>query len=190
MAGGLNQRQQSWNRACDCFATAKIFERRARSYRFWIDSLTYLGIGVPAIFGAMIAAWGPTVLDNPLPASIVAVLGVVQVGTSVAAVIRKWPDEYSYSNQSAAINFQLADEFQQFASTPSDDSSANSDQFQKLVVRDQFQTQLDSQKHVTDKEKCWGHRHALKQFNRKCAKCGEVPNSMKPTVKCIVCGDF
>jgi len=181
------QAQQCWNRACDCFATAKIFERRALHYRKMLSWLSYLGIAVPAVFGAMVAAWGKSVLDNGFLIFVVAAVGVVQVGMSVFALIHHWAEEHAYSNQSASVNFQLSDEFKLLA--PVTLTPTIRKDFDRLIARDQIQTSLDNQKHVTDSEKSRGHRYALKQFRRECATCGVEPKDMTPTT-CKTCGGF
>lgn len=183
------QAQQCWNRACDCFATAKIFELRARKYRTKLNWLSYLGIAVPAIFGAAVIAWGQNILNSQFLMFIVAALGVVQVGMSVFALIHHWAEEHAYSNQSASTNFQLSDEFKVLAPLSSEPTAALRKEFDRLVGRDQVQTSFDNQKHVTDSEKCRGHRYALRQFQRACATCGTQPMDMNPT-SCKTCGDF
>ncbi|MEQ1766127.1 MAG: mobilome CxxCx(11)CxxC protein [Methylotenera sp.] len=183
------QAQQCWDRACDCFATAKIFERRALRDRRKLDWLSYFGIGVPAIFGAMVSAWGKDVLTNRPLMFIVAALGIIQVAMSVASLIRRWPEEYAYANKSAASNYQIADEFKSLAQSAATPSSTFSHDLQKLLSRDQAQIQNDTEKHVTDSEKSRGHRHALRQFQRHCATCNKIPKDMKPT-DCNQCGGF
>lgn len=186
---GSSIHQQCWDRACDCFATAKIFERRALQLRRRIDALSYLGIGVPAVFGAMVGAWGKEILDNRALMFVIATLGIAQVGVSVASLIKGWADEHAYSKRSTATNFRLSDEFQLLAKTAQNPPQSLQQDFSSLVTQDQVQSQLDSERHVKDSEKCRGHRHALKQFGRKCAECGEVPKNMKPS-NCSVCGEF
>lgn len=184
-----SQAQQCWNRACDCFATAKIFEARALKYRKQLNWLSYLGIAVPAIFGAMVAAWGKSALDNKLLMFVVAATGVVQVGMSVLALIHHWSEEHAYSNQSASVNFQLSDEFKLLSPLLNTPTLSLRKDFDRLVAQDQIQTSLDNKKHVTDSEKRRGHRNALWQFQRQCASCGIQPTDMKPTT-CTTCGDF
>ena len=188
MIGSITH-QQCWNRACDCFATAKIFERRAQRLRGNIDWLSYLGIGVPSVFGAMVLAWGNSILSNPALMFIVGALGVIQVGVSVTSIVKKWPDELAYANRSAAANFELSDQFKLLGLTAQSPSSTLQQDFVILVGKDQARSGQDAEKHVTDKEISWGHRHGLKQFGKACAKCNEVPFDMKPS-NCSVCGDF
>jgi mobilome CxxCx(11)CxxC protein len=183
------QATQCWDRACDCFATAKIFERRALRYREKLDWLSYIGIGVPAIFGAMVIAWGKSVLVIQPLMFIVALLGIIQVALSVASLIRRWPEEHAYANRSAASNYQLSDEFKILAPDSVAPSATFTHDLQNLLARDQAQSQNDTERHVTDKEKSWGHRHALRQFQRSCVMCNKVPENMQPT-GCNQCGDF
>ena len=183
------QISECWDRACDCFATSRIFERRASRYRRSVDALSYMGIGVPAIFGAMVIAWGKAVLTNHYLMFAIALLGIIQVALSVASIIRGWAAEYAYSNKSAAANYQLSDEFKYLAQSGSAQDLPITQEFQKLVMRDQAQTQSDTERHVTQKEKSWGHRHALRQFQRPCAGCNIVPRDMKST-DCSQCGEF
>ncbi|WP_313179540.1 mobilome CxxCx(11)CxxC protein [Stenotrophomonas sp.] len=183
------ERNACWNRACDCFATAKIFERRARVYQVKIDAVTYLGVGGPAIFGAAVAAWGADVLSNAATMIIVGLVGVAQVALSVAALVRNWPENYAYSKQSAAINYQLAEEFKDLAVGAGYDAEAFRIELQRAVARDRSQTQQDTGRHVSDREKTWGHRHGLRQFQRSCLACNVMPTDMKPTT-CHQCGEF
>ena len=173
--------QDCWNRACDCFATAKIFEKRALEYRKKLNWLSYLGIGVPAVFGGMALAWGKGVLDNRIVMFVIAIAGVVQIAMSVAALIHHWAEEHAYSNRSASTNFQLSDEFKILAPQSVSPSPNFQHDLDKLLTRDRTQTTLDNEKHVTDQEKSRGHRHALRQFQRTCAVCNQKPTDMNPT---------
>lgn len=184
-----SQAQQCWNRACDCFATAKIFEARALKYRQQLNWISYLGIAVPAVFGTMVGAWGTSILSNKILMFLVASAGVLQAGMSVLALINHWSEEYAYSKQSASVNFQLSDEFKLLAPSSISPTPSIRKDFDRLVVRDQIQASLDNQKHVTDSEKRRGHRNALWQFQRQCASCGIQPTDMNPT-RCTTCGDF
>jgi len=181
--------QDCWNRACDCFATAKIFEKRALEYRKKLNWLSYLGIGVPAVFGGMALAWGKGVLDNRIVMFVIAIAGIVQIAMSVAALIHHWAEEHAYSNRSASTNFQLSDEFKILAPQSVSPPPNFQHDLDKLLTRDRSQTTLDNEKHVTDQEKSRGHRHALRQFQRTCAVCNQKPTDMNPT-NCKTCGDF
>jgi mobilome CxxCx(11)CxxC protein len=137
----------------------------------------------------MVLAWDNNVLTNQALMFVVGALSVIQVGVSIASLVKKWPEELAYSNKSAAANFQLSDEFKLLGLTAQNPTPTLQHDFALLVGKDQARCEQDAEKHVTEKEKCWGHRHGLKQFRRACAKCNEVPFDMKPS-NCSVCGDF
>ena len=178
-----------WNKAVECFGTSKIFQARARWYRRWLNIVSYLGVGVPALVGIAILTWGQEAFDLPGFIFLASALGVVQVMVSVVSLVKSWPEELEYANESSYANMKLADDFKvlaEQAASPPTDLKARADQ---LLAADQARMQQDSKKHVSEKELRFGHRHGLRQFRRACAGCGEVPTDLNST-KCNVCGDF
>jgi mobilome CxxCx(11)CxxC protein len=178
-----------WNRAVDCFGTGKIFEQRAARYRWKINLLSYLGVGVPAIVGALAIAWGKDVLEGSNVLLVASILGIVQIAISIASLVQSWPTELDYSNESASANLKFAEEFKKLAETAQTPPTDLHSQANQLIALDQARSQQDSKKHVTEKELRWGHRRGLRQFRRECAGCNTIPIDLKST-KCGICGDF
>ena len=58
-----------------------------------------------------------------------------------------------------------------------------------LKTENNLRRHIDNQQNVTEKEKRFGMRAALRQYQKQCSACKKVPTTMKPT-SCGVCGNF
>jgi len=59
--------------------------------------------------------------------------------------------------------------------------------FNDTKIYDNIQQKRDHKMNITEKERRFGMRHALFQFQRECVGCGKIPSLRKPE-KCDVCG--
>jgi mobilome CxxCx(11)CxxC protein len=171
-----------------CFATFAIFERRARSFRKWLQGLTFLGIVVPASVGSAFTAYGAGSKVTLVLLSIASVLGFIQLVGSIWSLTSKWDDSFAYAQESMSSNRSLSERFRALADNPPTRDEAGA-RYELLQTESQARSTSDDKQGVSEAEKRFGMRAALRQSQRTCVRCGSVPYDMQPT-DCPVCGNF
>jgi mobilome CxxCx(11)CxxC protein len=179
-------RQSCWTKAIHAYGTGYLFERRARRYGTLLKVVAFLGIGVPAAVGALIAAFGTgsNALSWVLP--VAGVLGVAQVVVSAWSLVAGWQNAHAYSNESASDNYRLAGSFERLARDPPPDLSAK---FEVLLAENGSREAADYKQELGEKEKRRALRAAFRHYERPCPACGIVPRAIRST-SCGVCGQF
>lgn len=182
-------RQKCWDEALQTFGTAYIFEDRARRLRPWLRVQNLLGIGVPALVGGILLTFG----DEGWYVQVIFVVGgillLAELVLSVVAVVMNWEERLYYALDSATANYHLSDELRKLARDPPSSPDKFRCEVEKLQAASQERQRLDYRQYVSDANKRKGMRAALREFERDCSGCGEVPSSMEPT-ECNVCGQF
>ncbi|MBQ0895672.1 hypothetical protein KBX37_21675 [Micromonospora sp. U56] len=177
-----------WDRAFYASATAAIFGYRAEKLKRRLQLLTFVALAVPIVVGGLALAYGAGFRFLHLAVAIGALVGLVQLVISLWSVVATWVEEYGYSAASLVDNSQIAQELEELANEPLELDELRQ-RYVALKARDTARRAQDYTHGVTDQEKRRGHRSALRDRGRKCAGCGEVPTSIKPST-CGVCGDF
>lgn len=182
-------RQQCWKEAKDCFATANIFEKRILKLRKLRRAIVFLGVIIPVVIGSIVIAFGADF--DLLPYFIIgaAILGIIQIVLSVWAIIAKWDETFEYAIESTIANYDLADRYRKLAKNPPSEIDPFEKAFNLLEVENKSRTAQDNKQSINEKEKRYGMRATLREFQVKCSGCGEIPTSMKPT-DCDICGNF
>jgi mobilome CxxCx(11)CxxC protein len=180
---------ESWDLALYAWATAAIFQARAQLYRRLIRALTFMGIIVPLLIGGLVLGFGlqASYLSTLIVVAVAA--GIVQLAFSAWAVVYGWTDSLEYALESMSENFEISALYKELgnvAVAPPPDLAAR---FTIVQTKDNARRASDSRKDVSDKEKRYGHRAALRQFQRVCVGCNQLPRSMDST-DCPVCGRF
>jgi len=181
--------QDCWDRSLRAFGTAHIFERRSRGAKRRIRVLSFVGMAVPVLIGGLVASFLGMPALQPYLGVLIAIGGVlatVQLVFSIWSLLAKWEDTTSYGSESSIDNLEISDIFKGLAQKPPADFAIN---YEVAKERDRARSTQDLKIGVTDNEKRMGMRAALRQFQKKCVACGEVPRDMKPTT-CPVCGNF
>lgn len=188
MAAGVDDyRRKCWDAALHAHGTGYIFQERAKRLKTKSDVLTWLGFVVPLLVGALVGTFGQDKLWGAV-LTVAAVVAAVQLAMSLWSLVRRWPEELSYSSASGAANEALASRFTALAEAPPA-LAAFRTQFEKLEVEDAARRDRDNEKGVTEKERRMGMRAALRKFQRSCPGCQQVPTTMDST-NCGVCGRF
>ncbi|WP_286894965.1 MULTISPECIES: mobilome CxxCx(11)CxxC protein [Sphingobacterium] len=183
---------QCWNNAMQTFGYSYIFSRRARFYAKWLRVLTLLGILVPLIIGTAATGYGT---DSNLLKSLIWVsvpLSIFQITISAFALVNKWEDMSSYSLEAVANYDMLSEKFRSLAKIEPENEEDILNlikEFDNLNSHYNYRSQQDVKYLITEREKRIGMRWALRDFQRQCAACHEVPVSMEST-ECPVCGQF
>ena len=181
-------RQKCWDKALEAYGTGYIFEKRANKLRYQLRILTFLGIVVPLMAGAIVLAFGQVVL-SPFILIPAGILGIIQVVGSLWSLVARWDDDYSYSIESLNSNYRLSNNYQRLAENPPGSSSELQIQFDLLDREDEFRSAEDYKQAISEKDLRKGMRAALRKFKRQCAGCRQVPISMKSS-DCPICGHF
>jgi len=174
--------------ALECFGTGYIFEQRANKLRGQIRFLTFLGIVIPILIGAIVLNLGKTAVSQPI-LYIAGIFGIIQIIGSTWSLTSGWDDAYSYSIESMNSNHRLSRNYLRLADSPPSEQSELQMQFDLLNQEDQFRSAEDYKQGVSEKEKRMGMCAGLRIFKRSCAGCGMTPTSMKAS-SCSVCGQF
>ncbi len=182
-------RKLCWDRALTSYGTARIFEKRARRYKNLLRSLDFLGIIVPVFVGGIVLSFGTNLSLLPRILTIASILGMIQLVMSVLSLVMGWQDALVYSEGSVSTNYRLSREYEKLGTNPPNTFASFELQFSLLEKENQLQEETDNKQGVTEKEKREGMRAGLRQFQRQCAACGEIPQSMRPS-DCDVCGNF
>lgn len=181
-------RQECWKNAIYAFGTSHIFQRRLRRIRKRLQWLTYSGIVLPLLIGAVVLSFGVDLPGLPVLIAIAALLLIAQLAVSAWSIVAGWVDQLAHASDSAITNERLSRQYAELGRNP-----PSGGQFRVAydLVRadDQNQRQLDLRQHLSDKEERRGMRAALRQFRRACDGCGKVPASLRPT-ECDICGNY
>jgi mobilome CxxCx(11)CxxC protein len=183
------QRKDCWNKAIYAFGTAYVFDERFQRARRKLRLLNYIALAIPIILGGIVVAFYETpAIHHYLTILIIiaGLLGTLQVAFSVWALTAKWDDTAAYASVSTAENRRLAARFEELAKFPPPDF----DMKYELLKNDNMRREeLDIQQGITEKEKRKITRAGIRQYQRACVGCGEVPKDMNST-QCHICGKF
>lgn len=182
-------RTSCWNNAITAFGTAYIFDKKAQRHGFYTNILKVFGIVVPVAVGATALGYG---FNSVILKAIIALaipLSIIQLIFSVFAVVHKWDDELAYSYEASQDLSLISDSFKKLGNLPPASFKELNDKYEILNTRLKARKQQNSKHKIREWELRMGMRYALREFQRKCVGCGEIPVSMKST-NCPVCGNF
>jgi mobilome CxxCx(11)CxxC protein len=114
---------------------------------------------------------------------------ILQLIISIFAVVFKWDEELAYSYEASQDYNSLSTLFKRIAEFPENDFENFRSKFEKLEVHYEQRSKQDAKHSVKEWELRKAMRYSLRQFQRKCVGCNEVPTSMEST-ECNVCGKF
>jgi len=108
---------------------------------------------------------------------------------SIWALSYRWEDGFAYALESLSANRTLFEKYAALARNPPLSPEEAEQLFNLIKVEDQARSSLDEQQGISGEEERMGMRAALRQLEKPCAGCGEVPISLSPS-DCDVCGKF
>lgn len=185
------KRKECWNRALHAYGTYVIFSRRATLRRRDKRLMTYMGLLVPSLIGAIAIKFYSA---TPIPKWVIDLASfssIIQFTVSLWALIAKWDDTASDAIQCALKNLDLQGQWEQLAREFPADFNAK---FDSVLTQDIKQREIDAKQLATPKEKRLGMRAGLFQYQRKCAVCFRIPSSDSlPSIsigrRCNICGE-
>jgi mobilome CxxCx(11)CxxC protein len=180
-------RKECWRKRFYSFGTAKVFEKRVLSLGRRRRLITFLGLASPLFLGAFVAAYSTeSAMLKLIVIPTVAVLSIVQALLSLWSLVFAWDHRYACAVTAVKNNTRLASDFEDLATAPDGKLDREIERLRFEYARQEGE---DSAQEISEKEKRFGERSSLFQYQSKCPACGEVPTSMKPT-NCDACGNF
>ena len=181
-------RQQSWRGAYDAFATGYLFEQRRRRLGRYLRLNNFVHLCVPIGVGAAALAFGVFTSTWDVVVWIAGVLGVMQVVFSLWVLNERWEERLAHATESASANHDLSRRFRALAEVPPELNEL-ARRLDILAAENLQREQADYKQELTEEEKRMGHRATLRQFDKECVRCHQIPPSMEPTA-CDICGNF
>ncbi|MBQ1051146.1 hypothetical protein KBX50_22075 [Micromonospora sp. C51] len=182
-------KKEIWDRAFHAYATAFIFEQRARRLKRRLKWLNFVALVVPVIVGGLALGYGAGFPLLGLAVGVGAAVGLLQLVVSTWSVVSGWVESYGYATTSVVDNQRLARDFKELGESSALDVESVRNRYNILKASDDARQAQDYGQDIDEAEKRMGMRAALRERRRQCAGCGNVPASMAPT-KCDVCGNF
>lgn len=182
-------RKEAWNKALHAYGTYKIYSDKAEWNKKKLSFLTFLGIVVPLVVGAVAMGYGSKSGSLEKAIYLLTPLAIVQLVMSSLALVYRWDDNKSYYLESLTSNRELSHEFEKLAKFPPENAAQMQYAYDSLCSRESFRNAQDDKYPFTKKEDRKGMRYGLIQFQRTCAGCGKMPVSMTST-ECDICGKF
>ncbi|HUX59547.1 MAG TPA: mobilome CxxCx(11)CxxC protein [Bacteroidales bacterium] len=181
-------RKECWNNALNAFGTAYIFRKKAEKYKKLTSRLKFFGIAVPLTVGATAIGYGFNSEILKMSVILALPLTIIQLIVSLNAIINQWDNELSYSYESASENLVIALGYETIAKNPPKKSDLIVE-MQVLKTKQESRDMQDDKHSISERDERMGMRYALRNYQRPCAGCGIVPESMIAT-ECNICGNF
>jgi len=182
-------RKACWDKSFQCFALGYIFDKKAQRYGFFVNMLKVFGIIVPSAIGATVLGYGLEAEILKYMIVIAIPLTIAQLIFSVIAVTSKWDDKLAYSYEASQDLNLMYDDFKKLGSLPPDNYQELNEKYELLNTRYKARAQQNSKQNIKEWEQRMGMRFALRETQKKCVGCNEIPVSMEST-DCNVCGKF
>ncbi|WP_052600199.1 mobilome CxxCx(11)CxxC protein [Aureispira sp. CCB-QB1] len=182
-------RQECWNDALHTFGTGYIYSERAINLKWYLRSISFLGILIPILLGGLVVAYGTKSAALGWGLVITSPFGIAQLVLSAWSINSSWNDLYSSYLESSLENSILAREYETLAKYPPSEFEELKQEKEKIDIKKANRDKEDNKNPLSEKERRKGMRWALRNYKRSCAGCNEVPKSMEST-NCDVCGKF
>lgn len=182
-------RQDCWNDSLHSFGAAYIYSKRSQKIGKFLKANNFLGIVVPILIGGIVTSYkiSPENLNTIL--LIAAPFSIFQLILSVLSLTYKWDDSYSYYLEAVNDSSGLSNDYKNLAKYPPMKIMEFKAKKELIDVKNNIRVNSNGKYPLTDKEKRKAMRYSLRNFQRKCAGCLEIPTDMKST-DCGVCGKF
>lgn len=188
-------RSEAYGLAQHAFATAYIFERRANRLRRKINFLSFVGVAVPLIIGALVLSFGQDYKPLGWAIPVAAGIGVVQLIYSLWSVFAGWVASYDHAVRAIVTNQGLVKRYETLGKRETTDAAELRQQLDFLKTIDAIQEESDYRQGVTGAEKRMGMHALLRQYEKECTACKKTPTDMKSAHwwrrnRCGVCDDY
>jgi mobilome CxxCx(11)CxxC protein len=182
-------RKECWNKSLHTLGTSYVFQLKTKYYKKWIRIITILGLVVPLLLGAVVAAYGQNSKVLEIVIIITAPIGIFQIVLSGISLVAKWDDQLAYALESQTDNRVISDEYENLAKWPPLEIEKLEKEFAIIKTKDDARIKQDEKISFSPKENRKGMRYALWIRQKECVTCKKVPLSMAPS-SCETCGKF
>lgn len=182
-------RQECWDKSLHALGTSYVFELKTKFYKSWIRIITILGLVVPLLLGATVAAYGQKSGILGVAIAITAPITILQIVLSGISLAVKWDDQLAHSLESQTENRIISEEYENLAKYPPIEINELEKRFAIIKTKDDARIRQDEKISFSAKENRRGMRYALWIRKKECVTCKKVPLSMNPT-DCETCGKF
>lgn len=169
----------------DIYGTARIFERRVRKYKNFLNFLNYSALGIPIVVGTIFLNYGDV---HSAIKGFAYILILLQIMFFLWSIITNWNEEYNYSVMALKRQDELFNDFNSL-----DPNSLNyENDLKSLLDREKRYSSEDISKSISEEERRFATRQALYYFKYECDRCNQIPITIKPdtTETCDNCGNF
>ncbi|MES2207473.1 MAG: mobilome CxxCx(11)CxxC protein [Pseudomonadota bacterium] len=177
---------ECYNKAYYSYGTLRLFEKRTNTLKLCRIWITFLGVIIPVMVGGFALSFGLESKILPRFIFFTGIIGMIQLFLSTWSLVARWDEQYDSASDSFRANVEL---FNQWQSLRNEQPSNLFEEYHKLKIKTQEQEIKDIVQTITDKEKRFAYREALKYFNEPCQTCNIIPITSKPS-KCDGCGNF
>lgn len=178
--------KKSRSKEFHAYGTTRLFEKRAGRLKIRRTWITFLGIVTPVIVGGSVLSFGIEAGALPYFLSVAGIVGVVQLVLSTWSIVARWDENYEYAIDSVRDNTNIFNQFKKLADHKPNNIAKKFKEISEVNERREFQ---DIGQNISDKEKRFANREALRYYQKPCHICNEIPKTIKPS-KCDSCGNF
>jgi len=193
-----NDIKEAMRNAVECFAMASVLEKKTIRIDRINKTIDFMGILLPA--GAGIATFSSGEIVEKLgqiniisPPIITAAIAAAFIFTLIQTLISAYSRAFKLSDNlptytnSKIANYKNAEKYYNIWSKYDEDETEYARKLEEVNALNKIQQEQDYKINLTEKEKRYGLRHALRQYNIICIKCRKVPEIKNPS-NCDVCG--
>lgn len=177
------------DKAIECLATSYAFSKRILILNRVLKSITIIGLLAPMLVGGIVIGYGKNIEILDTLILFAGLLGIVQLGLSLLAIILGWENELKYAYESMTDNRKMSEQFKEFSIEMSTHNSIPKE-YDKIKWRFEWRKEQDDPINFYRNEERRAMRYALRHLQQPCATCRLIPKSMKPTSCCDTCGNF
>jgi mobilome CxxCx(11)CxxC protein len=176
----LSQEEIQLNReatvkAVEAYGTARLFEKRAQWYRKLNKVRDLLGIGVPAMVGAIFMAFSLAPDYIKFILTLAGLFALLQLALSILSIVYGWDEGYSYARESLADNNKIRHGLELIRNG---NGSLELRQSQMVEIRHDIEAREkeDEAQGLSEREKCYGRRQGHAQYQQTCVICHKIPS--------------
>ncbi|OXA93782.1 mobilome CxxCx(11)CxxC protein [Flavobacterium hercynium] len=183
-----NIRNECHNNKFHCYGKSYIYGERVNKYERRLRLINFIGLIVPLIFGGYVLTYGNNYIQS-LSLYVAGPILLIQLIFSALALVFKWDDELAYSLEATRDHNLLAQDFKTLGQFPPASVDDLTIKYNILNEKLKFRNEQDVKHDLTNKERIKGMRWSLREFNKECIRCHEIPYSMEKST-CAVCGKY
>lgn len=178
-----------FNGALHAFGTAFIYSERSIKIGRWLKINNFLGIALPGLFWTLATLYNLTPINLNYILIIGSPLTIASAVISYLSITQEWGNSYSYYLESVNDNNRISKEYNEIAKyTP---TKIEEFRFRKELIdlKNDNRNSGDLKYPLTSRENRKGMKYSLRNFQRSCRGCKQIPIDMEST-ECGVCGKF